>query len=175
MRPEIEQFEGNDVIFKDGTRETVDTIIFATGYKLAIPFLAEKEYLGPNGKPRLYKNVAHPEHPGLFFAGLIQANGSIWRLADYQGQIIANAILAEQTSPADAAKFRAKVSAPTPVSNETFVESERHKLEANYFDYARDLKREVKAFGKFVNAQQYQKLETTSAPAHIEAKRHAAE
>ncbi len=176
VRPEIERYEGSDVVFKDGRRETVDMIIFATGYKLAIPFLAESDYLGPNGKPRLYKNVAHPEHPGLYFAGLIQANGSIWRLADYQSRIIANAIIAaDQAAPAYT-EFRNKVTSAAPVSTETFVASDRHKLEANYFDYARDLKREAKAFGPAINAARYQgKVDTISSDAASDSHRQAAE
>ncbi|HRK19831.1 MAG TPA: NAD(P)-binding domain-containing protein [Hyphomicrobiaceae bacterium] len=146
VRPEIARYEGNDVVFTDGSRETVDVIIFATGYKFEIPFLDRSEYFDANGRPTLYKQFAHPRHPNLFFAGLIQANGSIWRLADYQGRIIANAIVAERSDPSEYAEFRARVSRPTPVSKEVFVDSERHKLEANYFDYARDLKREAKQF-----------------------------
>lgn len=146
VRPEIARYEGNDVVFSDGTREAVDLVIFATGYKFEIPFLDRAEYFDANGRPTLYKQFAHPKHENLFFAGLIQANGSIWRLADYQGRIIANAIIARQSAPAEYQAFRARVSRPTPVSHEVFVDSERHKLEANYFDYARDLKREAKAF-----------------------------
>ena len=36
---------------------------------------------------------------GLYAAGLVQANGSMWRIADYQGQIISNLIVAEQQAP----------------------------------------------------------------------------
>ncbi len=176
VRPEIARYDGNDVVFSDGSRETVDTIIFATGYKLAIPFLEDSDYLGANGKPRLYKNVAHPEHSGLFFAGLIQANGSIWRLADHQGRIIANAIIAAEQAPAMAAKFRAKVASAAPVSTETFVASDRHKLEANYFDYARDLQREIRAFGRAVNAMRYSGRKAVAAEASVvSAQRQAAE
>ena len=149
VRPAIERFDGHDVVFTDGSRETVDIVVLATGYELSIPFLDNKHYMGANGKPRLYLNTVHPEHPGLFFAGLIQANGSIWRLAALQGKIIANAIIAERAAPDEARAFRNRVATGAgPVSMESFVASDRHKLEANYFDYARTLKRVVKMFKK---------------------------
>jgi cation diffusion facilitator CzcD-associated flavoprotein CzcO len=149
VRPEIERYEGDTVVFKDGSREAVDLIVFATGYQLAIPFLASEHFLGDDGKPRLYLNTFHPSIDGLYFAGLIQANGSIWRLADYQGRIIANAIVAKALVPHEHDGFLAEVRAGAgPVSKGKFVASERHKLEANYFDYARQLKRVARRFVK---------------------------
>ncbi len=147
VRPEIQRYDGSDVIFTDGSRETVDLIVFATGYHLEIPFLDPALYLGANGKPRLFLNTLHPEHEGLFFAGLIQANGSIWRLADYQGRLIANTIVAKSEVPDEYAAIRATVAhAVVPPSAGKFVASERHKLEANYFDYSRLLIRIAKKF-----------------------------
>ena len=147
-KPGIERLEGHDAVFVDGSRATVDMIVLATGYELSIPFLDRKYYLGGDGKPRLYLNTAHPDYPGLYFAGLIQANGSIWRLAALQGKIIANAIVAERAAPSEAAAFRVRAHGQAgPVSTEAFVASDRHKLEANYFDYARALRKAERKFG----------------------------
>lgn len=149
VRPEIARFEGNDVVFVDGTREQLDMIVFATGYELAIPFLDRGLYLGPDGKPQLYLNTVSPDHPGLFFAGLIQANGSIWRLAALQAEIIANAIVAGEVVPAEAEALLARARANAgPASRARFVDSARHKLEANYFDYTRALRREARRFSR---------------------------
>ena len=146
-KPGVERYEGQDVVFTDGSRERFDLVVLATGYELSIPFLDADMYRGNDGKPRLYLNTAHPDHRGLYFAGLIQANGSIWRLAHLQGKIIANAIIADARVPAEAAAFRKDVRRDAgPVSRQAFVGSERHTLEANYFDYARVLKRVVRRF-----------------------------
>jgi Flavin-binding monooxygenase-like len=166
VRPEIERYDGNTVHFVDGSRDAVDMIIFGTGYALSIPFLERTLYATDNGKPHLYLNTAHPEHDGLYFAGLIQANGSIWRLADYQGQLIANAIVARQQAPGEHAAFRSRAQAEAgPASATTFVASERHKLEANYYDYARQLKREARRFP----AARKQRLITAAAGQHPRA------
>ena len=63
--------------FKDGTAEAIDTIVFATGYRPVVPFMEESLIFTADGKPRLLVNVVHPEHEGLFAAGLAQANGSM--------------------------------------------------------------------------------------------------
>ena len=174
-KPAIERLEGSDAVFSDGSRATVDMIVLATGYELSIPFLDTKYYLGGDGKPRLYLNTAHPDYPGLYFAGLIQANGPIWRLAALQGKIIANAIVSARAAPAAAAAFRARVTAEAgPVSTEAFVASDRHKLEANYFDYARTLKKAIRKFGK-ASALRFVPPIEAEAEAKPEAMRQAAE
>ena len=94
VKPEIERFEGGKVLFKDGTAEAIDIVVFATGYQPVIPFMDEGLLFDAKGAPLLNVNAVHPEHEGLFAAGLAQANGSMWRLADYQGQLIANLIIA---------------------------------------------------------------------------------
>ncbi len=94
-------------------------------------------------------NGFHPRHEGLFAAGLIQANGSIWRLADDQAQLIATAIVAREKAPEVAENFRDRVIAAGPDRGmqRHFVESDRHKLEVNYYEYRRALKRLLRKFG----------------------------
>jgi hypothetical protein len=99
IKPEIAGYEGKRVMFTDGTAETFDMIVFATGYEPAVPFLDEDLVYDADGRSRFYLRVVHPERPGLFAAGLVQANGSMWRIADYQGQLIANLIIAQQKAP----------------------------------------------------------------------------
>jgi cation diffusion facilitator CzcD-associated flavoprotein CzcO len=150
VKPEIAAYEGDRVLFNDGTSETVDTIVFATGYQPVIPFIDEDLIFARNGRPRLLFNVVHPEHDGLFAAGLAQANGSMWRLADYQGQLIANLIVAGKHAPERARSFR-KALATRATREEararTFVASDRHRLEVNYYDCRRLLLRLNRRFG----------------------------
>ncbi len=148
VKPDIASLDGSRVVFKDGTAEAIDTIVFATGYRPVVPFMDESLIFAADGKPRLHLNVVHPEHEGLFAAGLAQANGSMWRLADYQGQMIANLIVAGQREPERARQFRdllAERGKSARVSG--VVASDRHRLEVNYYDYRRQLKRLMRRFG----------------------------
>jgi cation diffusion facilitator CzcD-associated flavoprotein CzcO len=150
VKPEIAGYEGERVLFKDGTAEAIDIIVFATGYRPAVPFIDEELVFAPDGRPRFHLAVVHPEHEGLFAAGLVQANGSMWRLADYQGQLIANLIVAGERAPERARRLRGMVAARAAgrSGRHTFVASDRHRLEVNYYDYRRLLRRLVRRFGK---------------------------
>jgi flavin-binding monooxygenase-like protein len=149
IKPEIAGYEGGRVVFKDGSRETIDLAVLATGYQPEVPFLEEGLLFAPDGRPRLLLNVFHPEHEGLFAAGLVQANGSMWRLADYQGQLIANTIVAEAVAPARARRLRSSLaSGAARLRSHAFVGSDRHRLEVNYYDYRRVLRRLIRSFGR---------------------------
>jgi cation diffusion facilitator CzcD-associated flavoprotein CzcO len=148
IRPEIERFDGRRVVFKDGTSEEIDTVIFATGYQIEFPFIDNDLINDASGRPNFFAHAFHPEHDNLFAAGLIQANGSIWRLADYQGRLMARFINAQDRAPAKARWFRRKKAAGRTPDTGAFVASDRHLLEANYFDYRRQLKRLTRRFGR---------------------------
>jgi cation diffusion facilitator CzcD-associated flavoprotein CzcO len=171
VKPEIAGYEGDRVRFQDGTAETIDTIVFATGYQPVIPFIDERLIFAPDGRPRLHLNLAHPEHEGLFAAGLIQANGSMWRLADYQGQLIASLIVAGQRAPEQARRMRAMLASRSArAEGHGFVASDRHRLEVNYYDYRRLMKRLIRRFGavrkmRLDPASTTRKAEAEPAPA----------
>lgn len=147
LKPEIARYEGERVVFKDGTSAAVDTVVFATGYQPLIRFLDESIAYDAAGRPRFELNAFHPEHKGLFAAGLAQANGSMWRLADYQGQLIADLIVAENRAPERAQALREAIAARHAANvRRSFVASDRHRLEVNYYDYRRLLKRLMRRF-----------------------------
>ncbi len=165
VKPEIAGYDGDRVLFKDGSSEKIDLIAFATGYQPVVGFLDPGLVFAPDGRPRFIVNLLHPEHEGLFAAGLVQANGSMWRLADYQGQIIANLIVAEARAPERARQFRADLAAGRAGTQaRAFVASDRHRLEVNFYDYRRLLKRLIRRFGGVRKL----KLEP-AAPARTEA------
>jgi len=164
VKPEIAGYDGKNVLFADGTAEAVDLVVFATGYQPVVPFLDESLVYDNQGRSRFYLRVFHPEHPGLFAAGLVQANGSMWRLADYQGQLIANSIVAEQKAPARGAAFRRRMlDNPEQGSGAAFLASDRHRLEANYYDYRSLLKRHIRRFGRV------RKMQLDAVPSRREA------
>jgi cation diffusion facilitator CzcD-associated flavoprotein CzcO len=151
IKPAVRSFAGRRIVFEDGSSVEADIVITATGYHTSMPFLDPAIAFADDGRPRFFQNVLHQEHDTLFAAGLIQANGSIWRLADYQAQLITSYLVAKRVEPKatvflDAAKRRATL----PVGH--FVRSERHLLEANYFDYRRMLRRLIRQLGPFATA-----------------------
>ncbi|GAA4430108.1 flavin-containing monooxygenase [Actinokineospora soli] len=61
--------DGHRVTWPDGTREHVDTIVLATGYRPDLPYLAGIGALGEDGRPRQRRGLS-TTHPGLGFVGL---------------------------------------------------------------------------------------------------------
>ena len=142
VRPAIARIDGHDVHFTDGTSGTFDMIVAATGYEAEFPFLEPGVFLDGNGDTLLRMHIFHSEHKNLFAAGFVQANGSIWKLADYQSRLIARYLKAQDTDPARAAAFDQMLADGTVrMPKVRFVASDRHRFEANYFDYRKALLR----------------------------------
>jgi cation diffusion facilitator CzcD-associated flavoprotein CzcO len=153
VKPKITRFDGARIVFSDGTEEEIDLVIFATGYQPVFPFFEKQPFLDADGRCNLDLNVFHPQHEMLFAAGLSQANGSMWRLADDQGKLIARYITAADKAPEMARWFRAHISpAFVPSGKRWFVPSARHALEVNFYDYRRRLKRLIRLFDKRLGA-----------------------
>ncbi len=89
---DIERFEGQQVIFKDGSVEEFDTIIACTGYILAHPFFKEDFLNYSEGDVPLYLKMLHEKYDNLFFVGMFQPLGCIWPAAELQSKIAARAI-----------------------------------------------------------------------------------
>ena len=110
----IERYDGHTVHFTDGTQEEFDAIIMATGFRTSFPFLPEQiAGWDMTRTPPLYLKMMHPTIPSLFFIGLFQPIGCIWRLADYQARIAALQISGRLNRPPDIdARIRHEVAHP---------------------------------------------------------------
>lgn len=89
---DIDRFDGQQVIFKDGSVEEFDTIIACTGYILAHPFFKEDFLNYSEGDVPLYLKMLHEKYDNLFFVGMFQPLGCIWPAAELQSKIAARAI-----------------------------------------------------------------------------------
>ncbi|TFD43391.1 FAD-binding protein [Cryobacterium sp. TMT1-2-1] len=88
-RPGIARFDGDRVEFTDGSTETVDVIVWATGYRVNIPFLTSA-WLGEDAEELpLYQRVFHLQDPSLSFIGLIQSTGAALPVLEVQAKLVA--------------------------------------------------------------------------------------
>ncbi|MFF6787733.1 flavin-containing monooxygenase [Streptomyces filamentosus] len=88
-RPGVDRLDGRRVVFADGTAEDVDVIVWATGYRVTVPFLG-REWLGddPEAMP-LYQRVFHLDDPTLAFVGLMQSTGAALPVVEAQAALVA--------------------------------------------------------------------------------------
>lgn len=141
MKPDVERLDGDGVRFVDGSREPVDTIILATGYRIEFPFL-DPAVLDPrDNEVRLYRNVVHTDVPGLFFIGLVQPWGAIFPLAEAQAAWVGDLLAGRCRLPGRAAMFRA-IEADRAAQRRRYVTSPRHTIQVDFHAYRALLARE---------------------------------
>lgn len=141
IKPNIQQLAGDTIIFEDGSQEKVDVLIYATGYKIAFPFL-DKNFLNAEetNEVSLYKHVIHPEHKNLFFIGLIQPLGAIMPLAEVQSEWVARILKGKSKLPskdtmlADIKRYKEKL-------RKRYKASPRHTIQVDFYPYKNMIKR----------------------------------
>jgi dimethylaniline monooxygenase (N-oxide forming) len=112
-RPGIAAVDGRAVTFLDGSTETVDAIVCATGYDVDIPYLDDDVWavLGPD--LALYQRTLHPDLPGFGFIGQFLAQGPYVPLLELQARWIV-ALWAGEAAPPREARMRATIAEPRP-------------------------------------------------------------
>ena len=145
IRPagDVAAFDGRDVVFHDGTRESFDVVICATGYYISHPFL-DARHLGadaPDATPRLFLNLLHHDRDDVAVVGLIQPDSGQWGITDLQAAVVARMAVAARSSPRTAAWLYRARRQPVPRGPIRYVDSPRHALEVEHFSYRRRLER----------------------------------
>ncbi|MCZ2857732.1 flavin-containing monooxygenase [Blastococcus sp. VKM Ac-2987] len=143
VRPDIASFDGREVRFTDGTSTTADAVVYATGYDPSFPFLPA-DLVARAESGQLYRRIAHPEAPGLYFAGLVQPVGPTIPLVEIQGRWIAR-VLTEEVPLPDAETMAQEIAAHRRWVDATFVNSARYRLEVDFRTYAGQLRRDMAA------------------------------
>ncbi|MBA0051267.1 monooxygenase [Streptomyces sp. AJS327] len=88
-RPGVDRLAGDRVVFADGRDEPVDVIVWATGYRVTIPFLSERWLGGDPERLPLYQRVFHLDDPSLCFVGLMQSTGAALPVVEAQARLAA--------------------------------------------------------------------------------------
>mmetsp|Transcript_34040 Transcript_34040/g.39285 ORF Transcript_34040/g.39285 Transcript_34040/m.39285 type:complete len:196 (-) Transcript_34040:30-617(-) len=121
---------GKTVIFGDGSRETIDTVVYCTGYKFSFPFLdpsdsildvdQEVEYDGYFGP--LYKKIFSARDPRFMFPGTINCH------------FLANAVIEKQVMIC-AQFINGQISLPSSEEMEEEINTEREDVESHNATY----------------------------------------
>jgi len=137
-KPDVAELRGQEVLFKDGSTEPIDLIVFATGYQVSFPFLKPRHLNSPDGRPDFYLHVFHPTYDDLFILGMIQPDSGVWPLMDLQARAVAGHIRAGEG--------RGLKRGPRPdlSGGIRYVKSERHRYEVEHSTYARQLRRVIR-------------------------------
>uniref|UniRef100_F7AZ53 Flavin-containing monooxygenase n=1 Tax=Monodelphis domestica TaxID=13616 RepID=F7AZ53_MONDO len=102
IKPNVKEFTETSAVFQDGTEfGSIDSVIFATGYGYAYPFLDDSIIKSRDNEVTLYKGIFPPplEKPTLAVIGLVQSLGAAIPTADLQARWAAKVLTGSCTLP----------------------------------------------------------------------------
>lgn len=151
VRPNIDRFEGAKVFFTDGTSAEYDVVVYCTGYQVSFPFFDADLIPAEDNHVDLYRRVVSPDHPGLYFVGLIQPLGAIMPLAEAQAEWIGDLVTGVGALP-PAPEMRAQIAAYDESLGKRYVASKRHTIEVDFHAYRAEIAKERRASRKRASA-----------------------
>ena len=147
-KPGIKELAGSEVIFSDGTKENIDVIISATGYKHSIPYA--QEYFGNAQHPDdMYLTIFSRKHKNLYAMGFIETNAGAYNLFGKAAKVLASYLDDQINNPARAANFDKKISDKNPnlSGGIKFIKSARHEGYVDGWAIKREFDRLMKSMG----------------------------
>jgi hypothetical protein len=129
------------VEFADESREEVDAVVYATGYKVSFPFFDPSFVSAPKNELPLYFRTLHPEIDGLYFVGLAQPLGAIMPIAEAQAKLIADHLSGRYEAPSSAEMQKAADAARRALRRR-YVPSPRHTMQVDFDDFMAALAKE---------------------------------
>ena len=97
VAPGIERFDGREVRFTDGTSREFDTILYATGFKVTLPFLEEAPLRWADGVPLRVAGMTLPVGlERLYFVGLAAPRGPQLPVYSAQTRLVAKFLAAQE-------------------------------------------------------------------------------
>lgn len=146
VRSNVKEFTENGVIFEGESGVTeVDEVIFATGYKMELPFVHKSIIAPSNNEVALYKNMfsADLKHPHtLALVGLVQPLGPIQTTSEMQGRWYA-ALMAGRVKLPNVHEMKRVIAKEKEFYRSFFYESPRHCLEIFYIPYLEEIAQDL--------------------------------
>lgn len=158
-RTGIEDASGRTIRFADGTSGEFDAVIWATGYKLGVPFLKDvcPDWSDATQVP-FYLKMMSADISNLYFIGMIQPIGCIWVLADLQALVAAAEISGAWRRPADIA---ARIDREMRRDAKRYKASTRHAIQVDTNEYTTELKKILRSAGQLRTDKSWVHMDST--------------
>jgi cation diffusion facilitator CzcD-associated flavoprotein CzcO len=147
VRGDVAALEGDTVRFADGSAETIDTIVWATGYRRRYPFLPEGTLPRRDQAYDLYLNVADRTSEDLFVMGLFETDGAAYPLFGLQARLIAAALGSLPEDRRAAYDRRRANGHPDLRGGRRYLQTRRHRHYVQADAYGRQLEKELRRLG----------------------------
>lgn len=143
VKPAIERLSGHRVRFVDGSEEPVDSIVYATGYRISLPFLSSSLLAASGRQLPLYRRLVPLGLDGLFFAGFVDAPGGLLPLVEAQGEWIA-AVLTGRLRLPRAEQMRRAIDRAERRTRRRFPDERPHSIRCDPHAYRRLLRSDLR-------------------------------
>ncbi len=127
-KPDVASFDGDRVSFVDGSSESIDLVVFATGYKVTYPFLERSHFEWISKYPDLYLSALHRKYDDLCCLGLHQTDGGAFDFFAMQADMMVGFLQDQERRPAMARRFADRKASDRPdlSGGLHYVDSPRH-------------------------------------------------
>ncbi len=147
VRPGITGVEGKAVTFADGSREEIDAIVFATGYRVAFPFLPEPLGRGESQRFPMYRRILSPHAENLAFIGILDGGAGRMEIVERQARWLAEALSGRLTLPSRAQMWASIDAGSEARSSQRFGGGGAHTTLCDRHAYLRTLNRDLAGRG----------------------------
>lgn len=141
-KPNIRELRGEQVAFVDNSVETIDVIIWCTGYKISFPFFDEGFMAAPGNDIALWKRMIDPRFMNLFFVALVQPLCAMMPIAEEQSKLIAHYLTGHYALPPVEVMNAQRIEMHERIKSR-YVTTARHTVQINCGEYTYDLRREL--------------------------------
>lgn len=98
-RPNVAELRGDRALFVDGSEEPIDAIVYATGYRTALPYLDPGVFAPVDGNLPLYLRIFKPDAEDLAFVGFAEGVPSQPAFDELQAELVAMWLAGEWALP----------------------------------------------------------------------------
>ena len=133
----LKSLDGNSVEFIDGSKEEVDVIVYATGYKVSIPFIDKNIVNWENGLSHLFLNMIPEQYDNLLFVGYVNSPAGFGNISNTASKFMTAYINARKKNSLAWRTFNElkKQWNKIDVGRSRFVAGKRHDHEVDLWKY----------------------------------------
>lgn len=138
-KPDVVDICGDLVTFADGSTEKVDVIIWATGYRVDLPFLSRDVFDWQSELASIFLTMVPESHDNLLFVGYLNSPSGIGNLVNTMARFVTGYIEARDRNSNSWRNIRriAKNSSSLDLGRARFMKTARHEFEVDLWKFLR--------------------------------------
>ncbi|MDX6607814.1 MAG: hypothetical protein QOD14_2354 [Solirubrobacterales bacterium] len=137
-KPDVQELQGDTVLFEDGTTEQIDVIVYATGYKITFPFFDPEFLSAPDNRFPLYKRIFRPGMDDLAFVGFAQTIPTLFPFVELQSKVVARYAGGDYALPS-LTEMEETIKRDQRIHSGHYADRPRHTMQIEWYTYEHDI------------------------------------